>query len=245
MENYAKIGEGTTEKIAIVQGRIVVADLAVGDYKVGGIHYNFFNWIGKVEGTLPAQVSVEEFVRILKQKSNDVWLRASAWIKDGTIKREEPGEYCQLLAQYVIAGYEEDEARIYEVEFYIDWGQGRVIGLDPVMIEPQVPVVGNFHVHFFGMKEAITEITDPRSYAYKRTLAKHPKLFQNLLSHQDIPLDDTVALTRAFIEVEEDTNPGDVGGRIHAVEILPDGKAHVINDVERKPKTAATRAEHQ
>jgi hypothetical protein len=71
-------------------------------------------------------------------------------------------------------------------------------------------------------------------------MARLPKTFGDLIFHRrEIPIDETASLARVLIEIEEDTNPSDVGGGIQMVKVLPDGRAYEI--INRLSKTAGTK----
>src|SRR5208337_2969876 len=112
---------------------------------------------------------------------------------------------CEPFVEFIIVGYDSGRPILYEIEFHVDWSQLDLLGPKEI-VEDLTAQPGNIHSYFFGVKEAIADITDGQSYAYKQTMIRCPKAFGDLNSHQDISLDETVAITRALIEIEKNTN---------------------------------------
>jgi len=227
--DFSATGQGTTEKIILIQDRIAVVDIGVSDIRYGVNHYNFLTWIRSLIPNLPADVSVEDFVGILDNESYKVFATFDALLKNGTVKQEQPDETCQSFIQYIIAGYQKGIPALYEVRYDIDWNRKVLVGPTPILLDPEPHATGAFRVHMLGIKEAIEDATNEDSYAYKRLKAKLPKTFGALLSDHDVSNEQTVNFVRTLIQIEESTNPNQVGGEIQVVKILPSGNAQQVS----------------
>jgi hypothetical protein len=228
-ERYERSTESLTKKYVIVQDRIIVASIGHGDIR-GGAHYNFLTWMNQLETGLPKDISVDDLASTIKTESAKVFMGfEDVFIKGGLLKPQDPSENLGSFIQYVIAGYQGGVPRICVVQFYVDWQQKRLIG--PTMISRDLDErKGDFSVHAFGIKEAITDVLNRNSYAYSETMRSCPRTISKLTAHQDILIDETACLGYTLVDIEEKVNPSEVGGTIQLVEILPNGGAQELLD---------------
>lgn len=237
--DFSRTGEDrSTLKYSIVQDRIVVAAVGASDVRGGANHYNFLTWMKSLELKFPVNASVDDVANVIQNESSVVFATFTDAIKNGSVKREQPDEVCKVFIQYFIAGYQNGTPRLYEVQLYFDWNNLVLVGPQRILLEPQEHPSGNIHIHLFGVKEAIAQVSNTGSYAYRQAMARCPKAFGNLIGGKDTSLNDTVALVRVLIKLEEETNPGDVGGEIRVVRILPNGRAEDV--IRKTPPKAAT-----
>jgi hypothetical protein len=233
----SRVDEGSTKKFVIVQDRIIVASLGHSDIQRGSAHYNFLAWMEKLQTNLPDGVSVDDLTSTVQTESTKVFAEITAVLQRGIIKRHEPTETCGDFVRYVIAGYQGGVPRIKMVQYYVNWDEERLVGPQVILLDPNEQTIGNFRIHYLGIREALTNLLNRDSYAYKQTMVSSPKAFGDLLAHRDVPLNETIALARAFIKVEEKISPDDVGGRIRVVKVLPNGRAYEV--VDNLPKAPA------
>lgn len=231
--------EGSTRKFMVVQDRIVVASLGDADIQSETIHYNFLKWMNDLQGGLPKGISVDDLTSTIKTESAKAFAGWEEALDSGAIQRHGPGDICPILVQYLIIGYQDGAPRIQLVQFYNDWNTNKLVGPEQFLIHGGTSRPG---MQPFGVKEAITNILNPGSYAYKRAMAQDPQAFGHLLSGQ-ASLDETIALTRTLIKIEEEVNPNDVGGDVQTVRVLPDGRAYrLAPQDEISPKTGAEKS---
>ena len=233
----SRTAERSTRKFVIVQDRIVVASIGHADIKGGSAHYNFLTWMQELQAKLPAGISVDDLALTIQTESAKVFAEITTVLQRDIIKCYEPTETCGSFVQYVIAGYQGGAPRIQMVQYYVNWDEKRLIGPEPILLDPNEQTIGNFHIHYLGIREALTNLLNRSSYAYKQTMASSPVAFGDLVAHRDISLDATIGLVRSLIEVEEKINPDDVGGRINVVKVLPNGRAREVIDKLPKPIT--------
>jgi hypothetical protein len=60
-----------------------------------------------------------------------------------------------------------------------------------------------------------------------------------LIAHETISLNETIAVARTLVRVEEKTNPNSVGGEVRIIKILPTGAASYL--IEDLPKTGTAK----
>jgi hypothetical protein len=227
--DFSSLGELTTEKLIVIQGHIVIACLGVRSVGGGLGHYDFATWIRRLQLELPSDVSVDQFSRVIEQETARVFSTFNTLLESDSVKKQEPDETCRTFIQYLIAGYQAGMPRLYEVRFYIDWNSKNLVGPTRIMLYPDPKDIGDFHVKMYGMKEVIAEVNNQNSYAYKQTMARLPEIFGKLIFHRGhVSIDETISLIQVLIQIEEETNPSDVGGDAQIVKILPDGKAYSV-----------------
>jgi hypothetical protein len=239
----SRVGEGSTKKFVIVQDRIIVASLGHSDIQRGSAHYNFLTWMEKLQTNLPDGISVDDLTSTIQAESAKVFAEITTALQRGIIKRHEPTETCGDFVRYVIAGYQGGAPRIQIVQYYVNWDEERLIGPQVILLDPDKQTVGNFRIHYLGIREALTNVLNRDSYAYKQTMINSPKAFRDLLAHRNVPLNETIALARAFIAVEEKISPDDVGGRIRLVKVLPNGRADEV--IDNLPKTTTRQSQQK
>ena len=235
-------GERETVKSFIIQDRLVIASLGYSANKwadpAGGvvIDYEFEAWLRGIQASLPANVSFDDFVGIVKEAVRKMIPKWQAMVTAGKMPHKHYGDIFESLTQYVIAGYQDGVAKLASIEFYVDWDKNAVLGPYQVALAPpRVAVAGRTYTYFFGVTEVAFEAPNPQSYAYKQAMALSPKAFGDLMSGKDFPLNESNALARTLVEIEEQTNPHMVGGKVRMVEIAPNGKAREV--IEEPPKT--------
>lgn len=238
-DSLSNTGQSAMEtKFAIVQDRIVVANIGVFDFKREDVHYNFLTWMRGLQRSLPADISVSGFVKILTTETAKTFGVLTGWIKSGALKRPEPGQPCTMLAQYIVAGYENGIGTVYEVQYYADWNQQIVVGPVSTLLQPDPNASGNIHLHLFGQREAIADLSEPQSYAYQEALRLCPGGFGNLISHRAFTLHEAADLTRTLVQIEEKVSPSEVGGPVRVISILPARGASEEVDSQSLPQNS-------
>lgn len=224
----SRTGEALTKKFVIVQDRIVVASTGHADIERGSAHYNFLAWMDRLQTNLPENVSVDGVASAVQADSAKVFSTFTAVLQSGLLQRDDPTETCSPFIQYIIAGYQEGMPRIVMVQLYVNWDEKNLVGPTQILLESGEGLKGNIHIHYFGIREGLTNILNRQSYAYKQAMIGCPRAFGNLLAHKDVPLDDTLAMASTLIKIEEKINPDDVGGDIQSARILTNGRAYNV-----------------
>jgi hypothetical protein len=228
-----KTGEGITDKVTIVQNHFAVASLGQADIRSGLVHYNFLQWIKDIQTRLRRDVSVDELASIVETESVNEFGTFDSVLERGLIVQKVPFENCESFIQYVIAGFQDNQPRIYTITFDIDWNHKKLIGPKKTRLLIDMPL------YFFGAKEALLNLTNPDSFAYKQAMIDTPKEFRAFLAGPATDLNEYIVLSRILVGIEEKTNPNEVGGDIRLIKILPNGVAERIPD-KALPKTSAT-----
>jgi hypothetical protein len=223
--DWSRLPNTTTTKLVVIQDRIAVANIGISDIGDGGVHYYFSPFIKDIQARLPPNVSVDDVASVIQDESAKVFANFDVILESGTLKQNDSLEDCHLFIQYVIAGYQQGLPKIRVVQFYIDWKARRLVGPKAIVLGPAKDIHIDFSTYGFGITQAITDIFDRHSYAYKQALARSPKAFRALLDHRSISLDETSTFARVLIQIEEEVNPSEVAGDVAIIKILPNGRA--------------------
>jgi hypothetical protein len=214
-------------KAVILKKRIVVANIGLGGLTT--IHYHFLTWMQNLERNLPSDISVDDVVQTIKKESSATLTDfVSACLKNGTIKRKSPDEFCESLVQFVVAGYQNGMPLVYNVHFDIDWKDESLIGPTSDLQYPADPKGNDYGILTYGIRQAITDVFNRETYAYHQAVTLRPETMARFRKGEYPSLDDTVALSRVLIQVEKNTNPDEVGGPIRTIKIFPSGRAEEI-----------------
>jgi hypothetical protein len=232
-------GSIAQDKFAILQQRIVVAAVGTSGFSDAHFEFDFLKWMEKIRSKLPYDASVDD-VSVLIEKESSVAFSGfgfDTYLKSGVLTDEYRTEPCTMLTQFVIFGYQHGKPRIYTVQFDIDWNKKALIG--PTRSLNAYTGTGDFQIVRFGAQEALMDITVPNSYAHRVAMELCPDVITKIDARRQLPsLDDTLVLSRAMVQVEENTNPSLVGGPIKSVKILPDGHAEEVSGRTSKERPA-------
>jgi hypothetical protein len=214
-------------KFYVLKQRFVVVAIGTSDYRDTTGGYNFLTWMQSLQVKLPDNISLDDLAGIIEKESGSTFaaLGVSKSLSDGTLKNSSFAAPCEVFAQFVIVGYQGGTIQVQKVEFDIDWNHKSLIGPIRTVLYPD-GAESNYRVIWFGAKEAITDYRNRHSYAHQQAMALCPKAMADIDSLTRYPsLHETVALSRALVQVEENTNPDTVGGPVRTVRILPTGWA--------------------
>jgi len=220
-------------KIAILNDQFLIAGVGTVDITSGPNHFNFLPWAAILQ-TRIAKKTVEQVADMVKDETASMFLQVDvdSMVKNGTLKKPSAGANCQMFAQFIIAGLQTGTWHIYKVQYDIDWREKHLLSPSKEELEREWNPLSPERPLFltFGVVEAIQD-NSHESYAYKRIKELCPKAVADFESGTyHLPLQETIALSRALVQVEEDTNPTLVGGDIKSAEILPTGVALEIPD---------------
>ena len=219
------------KKYAILQDRIVVAIVGYGAFKDDKHDFAFLNWVERVRSSLPPNASVDDVAAKIETESAVEFstLDINSYLKSGQLTRNDRNDPCTILTQFVIVGYQDGSPRIYTVQFDVDWNHKTLLG--PFRkLNPDSSLHGLISVAY-GFGEATKDFMNPRSYAHQIAVELCPEVMKKLDTRSQVPsVDEIVVLSRALVQVEENTNPNSVGGPIKTVRILPNGHAEEALD---------------
>jgi hypothetical protein len=225
--------KSTTNKFYVVQNHIVVSSVGFSDLgavpgKGTGPHYNFLEWMGNIDGKLDPNISVDDLADIVERESAGTFSKIDDVLSAGLIKPRKELEDCRTFIQYIIAGYSHNSAKIYVINFYIDWDRKKLVGPKRILLFPSPEATGNYVFYSFGITEALDDVSNPDSYAYK-TISLNCPAYRTLTARRDITITQSIAVAKEFVRVEEKTNPTEVFGPAIALAILPDSSILGLN----------------
>ena len=231
-------GRKQVTKSLIIQDRIAIASLGWGNFELASARqvatkYDFGTWIGIIESRLPPKVPVDDFVGIIKDEVSKMVPQWQLLISSGAMQHKNPDQIFESLVEYVIAGYRDGMPRLSVIQLYVNWDTKLIFGPYQVPFEL---LAGRLNLQLFGIAQAAANVSNSQSYAYKKTMARCPEAFQDLIAHGGVTLDKTNTLARVLVEIEEETSPNDVGGQTRIIEISPTGGAHVVASTKSLPK---------
>lgn len=248
---WAPAGEicrgGDIKKIAVIQDRWAVAGsdwacfheaVRFPDGSGDEVAFDFIPWIHELERGIPKDASFDQFVGTIRDKFSDLVPQIEPFIAHGVWKRGEQqnsGNNFEPLITFSIAGYDSGVPRLTVVKFYIDWDTKTVLGayLFPIKLRP---VESGTNYNYAGISESIADFPDGNSYAHKRAIAIDRKAFTNVFDHGFSTLDESVAVGRVLVQIEEEIRPDLVSGPIRGVRITPDGRATEVIAALPKPE---------
>jgi hypothetical protein len=228
------------KKFAISAVGIGCADLV---YRKNGVivgtRFNIDSaWIDELQSALPKDVSMPEFIKGLVSKFAALTPQLQIALTDGYINPSDSINFgFEPFIKFVVVGYDGGIPTICMVDFNIDWHKRQFI-LPPHGWSGDLRPINNFQMGFyvFGWAQGITDIPNPQSYAYKNAMSICPKAFINFLSGRPVSLDESIAIGKALVQIEEKIDPNHVGGHITGVKILPTGVATELSDFAPLPK---------
>ncbi|HXZ11707.1 MAG TPA: hypothetical protein VEG64_04875 [Candidatus Sulfotelmatobacter sp.] len=211
-----------TKKIVIIHDRIAVVSIGLsGDTR--NANFTFPAWVENLNDGLPSDISVDAVVEAIKAKASQNL--ALVELKDLQSKKISTLDSCDMLTQFVVLGYDGSLPRVVVIQFNVDWDSMKIIAPKIEIDEPPSKVSSNFRVYSFGKQEALTNVSNRDSYAYKKANAACPKTIGKLLDHQVLTLSESGWLATALVQIEEDVDPSSVGSGVQVVRILPSGRA--------------------
>jgi hypothetical protein len=221
--------ETTIQKFVIVHDKIVVSTTGLTELS-GQAPYRFGTWMDALQSKLSADASVEDVVWAIKEQSKVQFAPVQDAVQEGYLTKDRPDETCQDFLTYLVAGYQESTATLWEVQYYIDWNTQTLIGPKRTKILPpdQSTSTNNVFTATYGVQEVIHQFQNSQSYAYKQLKARAPKAFADYFDHKHLYLEDSVSIARVLVQIEEEMNPSDVGGEVRIVQIPTNGKAEEV-----------------
>jgi hypothetical protein len=232
-----------TRKVFVVRERFAIASLGANCFhyakvsRMYEVSFNLSTWINDLQGSLPKDVSFDQFAGITKAKFSELIPKVQIAVASGYWGNPENSmDIFEPMTTFLIAGYDKGVPRLSVVKVYIDWDKKTV--LEPYLIRVDLePIEGQTQFKYAGITQAAANIFERDSYAYKYAMRTYPKTFGEFIAHRAPSLDESITLGRVLIEVEQEVSPKTVGGAIRGVKIAPNGRATEIADSLPKAKT--------
>jgi hypothetical protein len=194
-------------KIELVKNRILVATAGL----VNTDGYRFNDWITQISNKVSNDISVDDFASALKRESANKFRNfKSEFLDSKKLTRPRFTSPCYAVFQYLVAGYESGHARVYEIDFFVDWGHNILIG--PEMNPVSTPIDDVFSLHTMGDNVALKEIANENSYVHTQALKIAPDVFGKIFSSKEITECEAVSAMRALIRIQGTVTPSTVGG---------------------------------
>lgn len=234
--HYSAAGAFDQAKFVTIQQRIVVAAIGVSEVRDADHEFNFLTWMSDLQNHIRKDASVDDVASTVEKESAAAFSKAGidTYVKSGTLKRQHYDNASEKFTEFVIAGYQGGKPRLHSVEFDVDWNKKSLSGPVSALQNPDSEPA-DYRVVWFGTHEAIEDYTNEKSYAHQVAMELCPEAIKTIDRRTLPSLDETIALSRAFIQVEENTNPDDVGGPLGTVTWLPDGHAQKWTEHEASP----------
>lgn len=238
-------GTGVTTKIFKMHNKFVAAALELTHFEDRTppvfLVYDVPTWLREVEASLPKDVSFDDLMKIMAERvRSDLIPQMQPEYTNGLMKPNAGNmDQFEAITTFVVAGYRNGRVAVGVVQYSVDW-QSKQIADPYLSLFADGP--GRIGYRRFGVDEAISNVFTSGSYANKRIKAICPKPFQKWQDGR-VLLDDSLALSRAMIKIEEEIAPDQVGGGVQVIAILINGDAYVVpkalpNSHTSKKKTA-------
>lgn len=228
-------------KFVILKKRIVVAALGNAGFSSAEKNFNFLEWMAELQQKLSSDVTIDDVAKIISEESSE---RISIFdfnslIKNGQYKIESRTALCTSFVEFLIVGYQNEVPRVILVDFNVDWTAKKLIG--PTTSELASPNSHQVAVDPFGQIGAIADWANKESYAHQTAMNICPDALSKFDARKGIPSkSDSIAMSRALIQVEKNTNPNSVGGPIKSVFVAPSGEAEELSPDAGKNGDATT-----
>ncbi len=238
-------GGDEIKKVFIVQGRFAIAAIGAGcvygrrnNRGIPDVTYNIDNaWIHELQNSLPKNASLGELLKGTEAKFSSSLPTLQSAVTAGEFQPSDTmdGRF-ETFITFVIVGYEKGLPAVCILRFYIDWDARRFVEASPQAVELEPIENLKMAFYIFGLAQAVTDILNPKSYAYGQAMATCPKAFSDFVSHKPVSLYESIKIGTVLVQIEEHVNPNKVGGQIRGVEILPDGEATELPESILLPK---------
>lgn len=235
--------KGVATKIVLLKGRFIVVCVGLESLKLGAtpdqqtVVYDFRPWIRAVESQIAADASVLQLAGILEKESARTFTETipiELYMRNGTIKYSD--SWKRFLVQYVVAGFDNGIATLVEINYEFDWDGNHLIGPTRNVQLPKGNI--NTGVYFAGQQRGLDQIENVNNYTYKRMSTLAPSAFKKILARQPTSPGEALRAVRAFISVEAEIDPGEVGAgaTIVSLPIIGDGSVSEYNHALTLPK---------
>lgn len=226
-------------KFVSVQNRLVVASVGVSEFsgKFQGrkYDYHFVQWMNSLQDSFAPDITPEALADRIATEAAATLDGFDEVIRSGSPKHN-PREKFGLFIEYAILGYFAKEPQIYDVQFYIDWDNKKLLEPKVFLLHPnEETITSNYSFYAFGVIEALNGNMNPTSFAHRQLVSKCPS-FVLLLARHNIGLSEIASVARSEVQIEEIINPTEVFGDIVSITIRPDGTLGTIERVSSEHK---------
>jgi hypothetical protein len=242
------VNVGTAEKIVLLRGRFIVACIGLESMQTGPsptqqvLTYNFPTWIRAMESQIGPDSSVPMLADIIERESARIFTTTvpiGDMMKAGTLKHIEAMD--KYLVQFEVAGFDRGVASLIEISYELDWQNEALIGPKAQVHLPSDKI--SVALYNCGRYDSIgtDKLTDFNSYAHKRMSVLAPTAFKKILASKPTSQSEAIRAVRAFITVESEVEPHDVGSGSTVV-VLPVVGNGTVTEYQRSVALGKTRA---
>jgi hypothetical protein len=235
---YSAPPEGPTTKMFIIHGRIAVGTLGLGRQslttldKTPPFSYDPPVWLRKIEKKTPRNISVRQFIDIVKSESSSTFSDLNRLIHTGAIKQEQAPELTG--GQYIVSGFESGVAIVEEINFEVDWKNRQLVGptVESVFPDPKARRVDfGFHAASRGYNDAVDDVLRQKadSKGFKLVSSEAGVELSILLARKDLTMNQASTLLHAFLRAQNKYTPKYVGPPYNIVWLRKDGTVNRIN----------------
>ena len=229
----APLAPGRAKKILLVRQHFAVADVGLERFThptpAGeNVLFDFPTWISTIEHRLPGEISVTSLSEIIRDKSDRVFTHLGVGNFYDPRAEKNEATNVQRLADFLVIGYENGVPRVNLVEFKIDWKRRRLTQSTEVVHPVQGQRV-DFGMYLFGRYGFVADAGNPQSQAHRRLADLVPHEYRAALSGEDLTPPQAIRLAGAFILVESEGEPTQVGFPVDAVTIPRVGNGRSVS----------------
>jgi hypothetical protein len=216
---YSAPPEGPTSKIFIVHGRIAVGIDGLGTQHLTTrddrplFDYDPPAWFRKIEEKTSRDISVRQFVDIVKSESSSTFSRLSELIQRGAIKQEQAPQLTGF--QYLVVGFESGIAIVEEINFEVDWKNLKLKGptVEHVFPDPKARVDFGFHAASMCYTDAVNDVLggNTQSESFKLVTKEAGSELKILLARKDLSMTQASTLLHAILRAQHKHTPKYVG----------------------------------
>jgi hypothetical protein len=237
--NGTLINVGTSDKIALLKGRFIVACIGLEAMRMGPsptqqiVTYNFPTWIRGMESQISPNSSVAMLTDIIERESAKTFsttVPIEHMMKAGTLKHIKSLD--KYLVQFEVAGFDHGVVSVIEISYELDWKNGVLIGPRPHVNLPHDGI--DIGLYSCGQYSSIgtDKLTNSNSYARKRMNILAPSAFKKVLASVQTSESEAVLVVRALITIESEVEPTKVGSGSTVV-VVPVNGDGTVTEYER------------
>jgi len=221
-------GTSTGAKINVIHGRFILACVGLESLTntATGVNYYFRDWALAIQDALSSTATFSEFQnKVIDQSQKTfVGLDIENAMKNSEFRRKLEGK--DTLAEYMIAGYEGSKPRLVTIRYAFDWPDGKLSPPIIADLSPHEPHP-DFAFAVEGINSAVSQIPDQLSSSYRKCVAYAGPITDKFLSMTPLTLAEATLLVRAFMRIEAEADPSEVGHSINLATLPRQGAAKV------------------
>lgn len=222
----APAGTATGAKMALIHGRFIL--VCVGLERLSNsatrVDYDFRNWALAIQAGLSSTATFTEFENkvVVQSQKTLKGLDIQNGMKNSEFRRK--FETKDTLVEYVIAGYEGSTPKLVTIRYAFDWLNEKLSPPIITDLSPREPHP-DFAFAVEGINSAVAQILDQSSSSYRKCVVYAGPITDKFLSMTPLTLSEASLLVRAFMRIEAEADPSEVGKPISLVTLPRQGAA--------------------